>query len=158
MANYQKQRALHDQYPDRYPLPKLPVRRGLHLEIRRWLARAYLLGVARSKYPVATTICAEDLRLYDRSKAEYWDLLYWLCESLRRQGKFEQVIRFVSRPVAATGGKMGDGIVEDQKGASRDFRDLLVKLRSDINALTDTKRKNQLMPFVEQYLKQLASG
>jgi len=158
MANYQKQRALHDLYPDRYPLPKLPVRRGLHLEIRRWLARAYLLGVARSKYPVATTICAEDLRLYDRSKAEYWDLLYWLCESLRRQGKFEQVIRFVSRPVAATGGKMGDGIVEDQKGASRDFRDLLVKLRSDINALTDTKRKNQLMPFVEQYLKQLASG
>jgi len=158
MANYQKQRALHDQYPDRYPMPKLPVRRGLHLEIRHWLARSYLLAMARSKYPIAATICAEDLRLYDRSKAEYWDLLYWLCESLRRQGKFEQVIRFVSRPVTATGGKMGDGIVEDQKGSSRDFRDLLLKLRDDINALSDTKRKNQLAPFVEQYLKQIGAG
>jgi len=156
MATYEKLKARHEKNPKRYEKPKLPMRRALHLEVRKWLARSYLESAARTKYKVAERIYSEDLRIYQRNVPEYWDILYWLCETYRREGLYEEILKQIDRAIITTAKQMGNRVVKEGKGTSRDFRDLLLRMRRDVGRITDATRRARLSPLVERVLGQLS--
>jgi len=155
MAEYDKQKKLHEERPNRVPQPKRPTRRSLHLDTREWLARCYVETGATDKYKDAEAVYADHIRLYPRTHPKYWDLLYWLCETYRLQGRHEDALRQVERAGLTSAWRMGDGLVKDGKGTRADFAALIVVVRRDVGRLPDASRKNALLPICDRILSQL---
>ena len=130
-------------------------REALHLAARRWLPRCYLELAASSKYEAARTILFEDLSLYARDKPEHWDTLYWLCETLRREGRHEDALKLVRLDALRTQGAMGTGVGGDGKGTRDDFRRLVVQLQRDVARLDDPARRSALLASAAEALRQL---
>ena len=157
MAAYEKLKQQYERDPRRHPKPDMPGRGAVHLDARRWLARCILETGAQASYPAIRRACLEDLPLYTRDTAQYWDILYWLCETLRRLGLHEEVAKHVDRALFTSQGRMGDALVKDGKGTRRDFRELVARARQDVGQLGDDARKKRLLPLFDGLLKQLGN-
>ena len=155
VAQFEKLKAAHERDPNRVPKPKSPQRRAVHLEVRQWLALSYLEANQATKYKDAEKIYADHLRLYQREAPAYWENLYWLCETLRREGNHTDALGQIERASFSTGGTFGDKVVKGEKGTSKDFRDLTIRIRSDVERLPNSQKKADLLASCERILKQI---
>jgi len=155
LARYAEEERVFKAGRSRRPRPRRPVREAFHRDARRWLARCILETQASTRYDAARAIHLDALLLYDRTQPEHWGHLYWLCETLRRQGRFEEIVKPLARAAWATEGRMGNGIVTDAKGSRTDFLALVRRLRPDVARLRDAARRQRLLPHIDALAAQL---
>jgi hypothetical protein len=136
-----------DRLRNRHPGLK-PVRGAAQRAVREWLARSYLETDDKDKYGETIEIYNDLLfglrRSRDKeSREKYVELLYWLCETLRRQGDLDAGLGLLTR------GMLSYNEIIGSKDQAPRYRALLTRYRHDAG------NKKVLLDIINDILKQL---
>jgi len=129
--------------------PKAPLRYARHPEVMDYLALCYLEGKVHTKYQGAARLYDILRGLYARDRIKSQEVLYRLCETLRRLKRYGDVLKFVGIALLR-GSVSGSKAIKDGKGSVRDFRELIRQLRREI-----PKGQKNLIDQCDEVLRQL---
>lgn len=145
---YREARRKWEEDPRGNPKPgRAPRRAAGQPEVMETLALCYLRAEAKDKYDRAERTFVTLTRLYQRKPSKYWEVFYYLCETYRRRGKFEDAVKQIERAWlrdASLGGKASD------------FHDLVAQVQRDVARLKDAQRKAILEPLLKRLFDNLA--
>ena len=121
-------------------------------EARELLGRAYLEIKARSKSKEALQIYVDQVNSNpSRQSPKYWEGMYYLVETCRMAGDYQDAATYLYRAVAA----IDENAVKTGVGTRKDFVELAAKLAKDIEASADAAAKKALAPTIQEILKKL---
>jgi hypothetical protein len=118
----------------------------MHPEVKEKLAFCYLEANAAKKYNRALEAYVALMRLYPDGSPQQWNALYYVCETARRLGQYEDVVTQTVRAIERG--------IPDKATKSR-FRDLAVRLSGDVEKLPESKRKTDLQRIAKEIIEKL---
>ena len=120
-----------------------------HAEVKENLAFCYIASSRRDRYERALEAYVFLCRVYDRKPDKYAVIVYSLCETLHRLGRYEDAARRIDRvlyrPAAFYGGRAGRARL----------RRLVARMKTATAKLSDPRRRTELEPFLDELLARL---